>query len=60
MKFEIKYDDETDEVVIAGTKYSGHLFRAFSDEKIMPLNTPFELTKREDGVITIHDLRGVQ
>jgi hypothetical protein len=51
------YDAEMDEMTIEGMRFSGGFFRAFS--KDLNVGEPFEIIKREDGVITVHSLREI-
>jgi hypothetical protein len=50
----IDQDAATDCVTIDGVRYARLLFRELGDA--LPLDTPFALTKREDGVLSIRRL----
>lgn len=45
------YDEDTDVMEIHGIEYSGEVFRQLGE--FLPIDTPFKLVKREDGVLTI-------
>jgi hypothetical protein len=55
------YDLVMDILTVEGVKYSGDLFRQLAGKEtntvaLLPLNRPFEIEKREDGVIWLHRL----
>lgn len=46
-----KMADKITILEILGIKYSTEFFEAFSNQNILPLDTPFVITKREDGAM---------
>lgn len=52
----IEIDPVGDTIEIHGIKYAGQLFRSLGG--LLPTNTPFQVVRRDDGVLTIEDLRG--
>lgn len=51
---DVSYDPRSDLLKVDGYVYAGDLFRTMT---LLPLNQPFEIVRRQDGVITVHDLR---
>lgn len=45
----VEYDNWADVLTVEGIHYSGSIFRNFASG---PLNKPFKIIKREDGVLT--------
>ena len=57
-KLDFKYNPIKDELTIEGNRYCGDLFRQLST--LFPLNTPFEIVKREkDGTIYLREFKTV-
>jgi len=50
------YDAEKDIMEIEGIKYHGDLFRAWGQDELLPIDVPFVIKKRTDGVLHIEEV----
>ena len=52
----IEKDDESGIITIEGVKFRYEFFKHFGNELTLPLNKPFMITERKDGVVILERL----